>query len=89
MSNDVFSTEQILGPDGSIARRLDAYETRPEQMALAVAVEQAMQSGHHLVAEAGTGVGKSFAYLIPAILSKAEKKEGRQVQTHHCFNAYD
>ena len=58
----------ILAPDGSIARRLgDRYEHRPQQMEMAQAVQQAFAGGHHLLVEAGTGVGKSFAYLLPAI----------------------
>lgn len=57
----------ILGPGGRIAARLAQYEHRPQQLAMAEAVEEALQQGHHLLAEAGTGVGKSFAYLVPAI----------------------
>jgi ATP-dependent DNA helicase DinG len=60
--------ESILGPGGSIARRLGAYEHRSQQLQLATAVAAALREGKHLVAEAGTGVGKSFAYLVPAIL---------------------
>jgi len=65
----MLTVQEILGPNGSIARRLAHYEHRPEQLAMAEAVAEAMQKQHHLVAEAGTGVGKSFAYLVPAILS--------------------
>ena len=57
-----------FGPDGALHRRLPGYEQRREQVELAIAVEAALQDGHHLLAEAGTGVGKSFAYLLPAIL---------------------
>jgi ATP-dependent DNA helicase DinG len=57
----------ILGPGGRIAARLAHYEHRPQQLAMAEAVEEALHKGHHLLAEAGTGVGKSFAYLVPAI----------------------
>lgn len=67
----------ILGPDGRIAKRLSKYEMRPQQMELAEAVAEALQSERHLVAEAGTGVGKSFAYLVPAILhATADQAEG-------------
>jgi len=59
----------ILGPEGSIAKRLSGYEHRQEQLAMADAVLKAISQQHHLVVEAGTGVGKSFAYLVPAILS--------------------
>ncbi len=60
--------QSILGPRGSIARRLSNYEVRPQQLQLAEAVAGALRDRTHLVAEAGTGVGKSFAYLVPAIL---------------------
>ncbi len=75
MSDEQFSAEQILGQNGSIARRLDSYESRPEQLALAASVEDAIRNKHHLVAEAGTGVGKSFAYLIPAILAARQQRD--------------
>lgn len=59
----------ILGPAGSIARRLPGYEMRPEQLDMASAVQGALDKGYHQVVEAGTGVGKSFGYLVPAILA--------------------
>ncbi|GAB6164647.1 helicase C-terminal domain-containing protein [Thermostilla marina] len=62
---------EILGPEGAIARRLAGYEHRPEQLQMAEAVEQAIESETHLIVEAGTGVGKSFAYLVPLILATA------------------
>ncbi|MDG1894532.1 MAG: ATP-dependent DNA helicase [Fuerstiella sp.] len=74
MNDEVFCAEQVLGPDGSIARRLTSYESRPEQLAMAGSVERAILNGHHLVAEAGTGVGKSFAYLVPAILAAGQRR---------------
>jgi len=58
----------ILGPSGSIARRIKQYEHRNEQIAMADAVGEALRNRHHLIVEAGTGVGKSFGYLVPAIL---------------------
>ncbi len=60
---------EILGPGGRIAARMANYEHRQEQLAMAQAVERALREKHHLIAEAGTGVGKSFAYLVPAILA--------------------
>jgi ATP-dependent DNA helicase DinG len=54
---------------GTLSRALPGFEPRPEQAALADAVENAFASGRHLVAEAGTGVGKSLAYLLPALES--------------------
>jgi len=68
---------EFLGKDGVIGRRLPDYEERPEQLQFAAAVERALQQGRHLVAEAGTGIGKSFAYLLPAVLhADAHQGEG-------------
>lgn len=60
--------ESWFGPEGIVAQRLDGYEERPQQVELALAIERAFERDRHLLAEAGTGVGKSFAYLLPAIL---------------------
>ena len=73
----MLSPAEILGPSGRIAARLPNYEHRDEQLAMADAVAAAIQNRHHLVVEAGTGVGKSFAYLVPAILATGEKPEQR------------
>jgi ATP-dependent DNA helicase DinG len=57
----------VLSADGLIARSFSGYEFRPQQMQMACAIKDAFMDRLHLVAEAGTGIGKSFAYLIPAI----------------------
>ncbi|MEA1952329.1 MAG: helicase C-terminal domain-containing protein, partial [Planctomycetota bacterium] len=54
--------------------RLENYEPREEQLELARAVDRAIRDRHHLIVEAGTGVGKSFAYLVPAILASASQE---------------
>ncbi len=73
----------ILGADGAIARRLGtAYEHRPQQLEMADAVSRAFDEGHHLLVEAGTGVGKSFAYLLPAIEFAVKKKKRVVISTH-------
>jgi len=72
----------ILGPDGAVARRLKNYEVREEQLQMADAVARAIEEGGHLVVEAGTGVGKSFAYLVPAILAAVEMGKKVVVSTH-------
>jgi len=74
VTTDVIS---ILGKDGKVARRLDHYEERPEQLEMAEAVVRAMEEKQHLLVEAGTGVGKSFAYLVPAILETCRLNETR------------
>jgi ATP-dependent DNA helicase DinG len=82
------SALDILGPNGRIAARLKQYEQRPQQLAMAQAVAEAIEAGGHLVVEAGTGVGKSFAYLVPAILyataprDEGEKRRRVVISTH-------
>ncbi len=53
---------------GPFSQFFKRYEYRPEQVEMLRAVANALSSGHHLMVEAGTGVGKSFAYLVPAAL---------------------
>jgi ATP-dependent DNA helicase DinG len=80
------SISSILGPEGAIARRLNNYETRPQQLAMADAVAEAMAAPRHLLVEAGTGVGKSFAYLVPAILAATAQKDCRVVVSTHTIS---
>jgi ATP-dependent DNA helicase DinG len=63
------SIDEVLGPAGRLARALPGYEHRADQLAMARAVEEALSSRAYLVAEAGTGTGKTLAYLVPAVLS--------------------
>ena len=56
-----------LAQDGPIARRMADYETRPQQLEMIAAVRQAFADGCHLTVEAGTGIGKTFGYLLPVI----------------------
>ncbi|MAT13878.1 MAG: helicase [Planctomyces sp.] len=78
----------VLGDSGPIARRLQQYEARPEQLEMAEEVARAISQQRHALIEAGTGVGKSFAYLVPAILAAyGRRKEGSKrkrivVSTH-------
>ena len=58
---------EILGKGGRVAAKLPGYEVRPQQLEMAEAVAAAFEQKEHLLVEAGTGVGKSFSYLIPAI----------------------
>ncbi len=57
----------MLGEGGAIARRLPGFESRPQQVQMAEAVEACLARSGRLIVEAGTGTGKSFAYLVPAI----------------------
>ncbi|MBI2966134.1 MAG: DNA polymerase III subunit epsilon, partial [Chloroflexi bacterium] len=62
------SVKSIFEPGGHLARFMPGYEQRPQQVAMAEAVAHAIDQGDHLIVEAGTGVGKSLAYLVPAAL---------------------
>ena len=59
--------EDIFGRDGLIAKTHSEYEYRPGQIQMADAVMRAFEDKHHLIVEAGTGTGKTLAYLVPAI----------------------
>jgi ATP-dependent DNA helicase DinG len=73
----------ILGPEGAVARRMgNLYEYRPQQIEMAEKVAEALKAQHHLMVEAGTGVGKSFAYLLPAIDFAVRNKKRVVVSTH-------
>jgi len=56
-----FETGWLLGPEGPVARGMDGYEQRDQQIEMAEAIAGVFERVLHLVAEAGTGVGKSFA----------------------------
>ena len=71
----------IFSADGLLAQAQN-FEYRVEQQEMAVAVATALSEGRHLVVEAGTGVGKSLAYLIPAILWAREHKRKAVVSTY-------
>ena len=59
-----------FAPDGALARALPGFEARPAQIEMAAAVSDVFGAGGALLAEAGTGTGKTLAYLVPAILSR-------------------
>ena len=62
------TVDEVLAPGGLLAKALPGWESRPQQLAMARLAAEAMASGQHVVVEAPTGVGKSFAYLVPAAL---------------------
>jgi ATP-dependent DNA helicase DinG len=72
---------EIFSPKGILSRSKN-FEFRPQQQEMAVAVAQALANGEHLAVEAGTGVGKSLAYLVPAILHAVANKKKAVISTH-------
>lgn len=71
-----------LATDGPLAAALPRFEHREQQLTMANAVAEAFEAPHHLFVEAGTGVGKTFAYLLPA-LAQAEATKRRVVISTH------
>jgi ATP-dependent DNA helicase DinG len=71
----------IFSEDGLLSKAKN-FEFRPQQQEMAVAVARALEEERHLVVEAGTGVGKSLAYLVPAILFALEQHKKAIISTH-------
>lgn len=79
---DVETVTALFAPDGTLATRLQGYEHRQPQIAMTQAVTQAFSSAQHAMIEAGTGTGKSVAYLVPAILWATQNNERVVVSTN-------
>jgi ATP-dependent DNA helicase DinG len=77
--------DKLLGPEGLIAVQWPDFESRPEQLEMARHVQKAMREGFHLAVEAGTGIGKSFAYLAGAI-DQALQQRGKVLISTHTIN---
>ncbi len=73
---------KIFGESGSIALALKGYELRPQQIDMARAICGAIKSGSHLMVEAGTGIGKSLAYLVPFIFYAVEDNKKVVISTN-------
>src|SRR5690349_11793374 len=61
--------ERIFAPEGPLAAAVPGFKRRPQQLEMAEAIRAAIERAEVLVAEAGTGTGKTFAYLAPALLA--------------------
>src|SRR5580658_9228773 len=73
--------EEIFSPTGLLSKARN-FEYRPQQQQMAVAVARALETGENLIVEAGTGVGKSLAYLIPSILFAVAARKKAIISTH-------
>ena len=77
------SWSEILGPEGGLARLIgERFEVREGQLDMAEGVQKALERQEHLMVEAGTGIGKSLAYLVPALLHGGRSGERVVVSTH-------
>jgi ATP-dependent DNA helicase DinG len=79
--NLVEEVKSIFSESGLLSKAKN-FEYRPQQQQMAIAVARALEHGEHLIVEAGTGVGKSLAYLIPAILYAVRNGKKAVVSTH-------
>lgn len=82
MSEMLMNLEAFFSPGGPLSRVLDAYEHRTQQVQMSRAVASALADRGNLVVEAGTGVGKSLAYMLPAYLRARENEEPVVVSTY-------
>jgi ATP-dependent DNA helicase DinG len=80
-------TREVFFPEGPLSRALPGYETRGEQERLADLIARTIATNDRLLAEAGTGTGKSLAYLIPIVL--AVDDDTRAVISTHTINLQD
>jgi DNA polymerase-3 subunit epsilon/ATP-dependent DNA helicase DinG len=85
---DVEEITEILSPGGVFSKYLDKFESRNEQIEMLQAVTNAISGSQHLMVEAGTGIGKSYAYLIPAALWSI-KNNSRVVISTNTINLQD
>ncbi|MBI2886269.1 MAG: 3'-5' exoribonuclease, partial [Chloroflexi bacterium] len=79
---DVDLLSRIIGPAGPLARALSGFEHRQEQVAMLQAVAEAFNAREHLLVEAGTGTGKSLAYLLPAVCQAAQNNTRVVISTN-------
>src|SRR5271165_960180 len=63
------SLEELFSSNGPLARELIQFESRPGQVQMSKLIERGFLEGGHTIVEAGTGIGKSLAYLVPALRS--------------------
>jgi len=79
---DLVETVSEMFSGSGLLSQASNFEFRPQQQDMAVAVARALSTGEHLITEAGTGVGKSLAYLIPSILHAVSKQKKAVICTH-------
>jgi len=85
LPNEGMDAERLLGEEGLVAATWSDFESRPQQLDMARAVQQALRQRKRLAVEAGTGVGKSFAYLAGAI-DQALQKNGPVIISTYTIN---
>lgn len=79
---DHAAIKQFFSPEGAMGRAFAGYEQRPQQVEMALSVAQAFDNAEILMVEAGTGVGKGLAYLVPAAFYAAQRGERVVISTN-------
>jgi ATP-dependent DNA helicase DinG len=79
---DLNKVDAVLGEDGTLSKLIDNYEYRGQQIEMGRAIADSFNKGEHLMVEAGTGTGKSLAYLVPAILWAVENNQRLVISTN-------
>ena len=79
---DLIAETKTMFSDSGLLSKAKNFEFRAEQQHMAVEVAEALEKSRHLIVEAGTGVGKSLAYLIPAILRAVSRSKKAVISTH-------
>lgn len=82
LGSDFVERVRTIFSENGLLSKAKNFEFRPEQQEMAVAVARALEEERHLVVEAGTGVGKSLAYLVPSILFALEQRKKAIISTH-------
>ncbi|HEY1768967.1 MAG TPA: helicase C-terminal domain-containing protein [Chthoniobacterales bacterium] len=82
LESDFVERVRAIFAEGGLLARAKNFEYRPQQQAMAAAIARALEEERHLVVEAGTGIGKSLAYLAPATLFALERKKKAIISTH-------
>src|SRR3954468_12373868 len=82
LPSDFVDRIRAIFSESGLLSKSKNFEYRPEQQEMAVAVAEALEEERHLVVEAGTGVGKTLAYLVPAILFALDQKKKAIISTH-------
>ncbi|GAB4510447.1 MAG: helicase C-terminal domain-containing protein [Anaerolineae bacterium] len=79
---DANAVAKIADVDGQLAQTLNNFEERPHQMTMIRAIAESFNNSRHLLVEAGTGIGKSLAYLIPAAMWSAQNQQQVVISTN-------
>ncbi|MBI1280059.1 MAG: DEAD/DEAH box helicase [Anaerolineaceae bacterium] len=76
------TVDSVFGTGGTLSKIIADYESRPQQIEMATQISESFDQNRHLIIEAGTGIGKSLAYLVPAILWASQNQQRVIISTN-------